>query len=55
MKKNAQKRVIAGCTPVNIRLIVSDITARISLYITLLNRAEKYLGEITILKLHRRK
>ena len=55
MRKNAQKRVNTECMLASIRLTALDITVRMSLYITLLNRAEKYLGEMTILKLHRRK
>ena len=54
-RKNAQKCVIAECMPANIHLTASDITARMSLYIMLLSRAEKYLVEMMIQKLHQRK
>ena len=55
MRKNAQKRVIAECMPVSIRLIASDIMIRRIRYIMKLNRAEKYHATMMIVRLHRQK
>ena len=54
-RRNAQKRVIVECTPVNTRLTALDIMIRRIRYITKLSRAEKYLGMMMTVRVHQQK